>query len=138
MPSFVKKLLFFALFLGLFILVVLFLEPPQSWNKASIFQIMAFFLPILLAITVLIDILLHYLPHSFIFALGIILGLAFYAVNQLNILSGLLVLLITLLSYRVFPKMRLPRFRLTYTVKIPKLHMQKQQPHKLRRLRRLR
>jgi len=137
MPAFVKKLLFFGLFLSLFVLVVLYLEPPKSWQNASLFQIMAFFLPLLLAITVLIDILVHYLPHSFIFALGIILGLAFYAVNQLNILTGLLVLLITLLSYRVFPKMRLPRFRLTPSSKIPKLHMQKQEPPKLRRLRRL-
>ena len=137
MPSFVKKLLFFGLFLGLFILVVIYLEPPKSWPEASLFQIMAFFLPLLLGITVLIDILVHYLPHSFIFALGIIMTLAFYAVNQLSILSGLLVLLITLLSYRVFPKMRLPRFRLTRSSKIPKLHMQKQEGPKLRRLRRL-
>jgi hypothetical protein len=138
MPPFVKKLLFFFSFLALFVLVILYIEPPKSWPEASIFQMMAFFLPILLAITALVDILMHYLPHSFILALGIILGLAFYAVNQLNILSGLLVLLITLLSYRVFPKMKLPRFRLTSGSKIPKLHMRKQEVPKIRRLRRLR
>ena len=138
MPSFTKKLLFFALFLSLFILVVLYIEPPKSWPEASIFQITAFFLPLILAITVLIDLLLHYLPHSFILSLGIILGLAFYAVNQLNILSGLLVLLITLLSYRVVPKMRLPRLRLTRSSKIPKLHMRKRETPRIRRLRRLR
>ena len=136
MPVF-KKLLFFTLFLALFILVVLYVEPPKSWGEASIFQIMAFFMPLLLALTVFIDILLHYLPHSFILALGLILSLSFYAVNQLNILTSLLVLLITLLSYRVFPKMKLPRLRLTRSSKIPKLHMQKQEGHKLRRLRRL-
>lgn len=133
----IKKLIFFFVCLAIFILVVLYLEPPKSWPEASIFQIMAFFLPLLLGITVLVDILLHYLPHSFIFALGLILALAFYGVNQLNILTGLLVLLITLLSYRVFPKMKLPRFRLTGGSKIPKLHMQKQESPKLRRLRRL-
>ncbi len=138
MSSLVKKLIFFFVFLALFVLVVLYVEPPQSWESASIFQIMAFFLPLIFAITALIDILLHYPPHSFIFSLGIILTLAFYAVDQLNILTGLLVLLITLLSYRVFPKMKLPRFRLTRGTKIPKLHMRKSETPRIRRLRRLR
>jgi len=139
MPSFAYKLLFFFLFLSIFTLVVLFLEPPQSWQSASIIQIMAFFLPLIFGLTVLIDILVHYLPHSFIFSLGLILTLAFYAVNQLNILSFLLVLLITLLSYRVFPKMKLPRFRLTSSSKIPKLQMHKStKPPETPRIRRLR
>jgi prepilin signal peptidase PulO-like enzyme (type II secretory pathway) len=133
----IKKLFFFFLFSGLFLLVVLYLEPPKSWQEASVFQIMAFFLPMLLAIMSLVDILTHYLPHSFIISLGIILLIAFFGAGQLNYLTAILVILVTALSFRIFPKMRLPRFRLTPSSKIPKLHMQKQEPPKLRRLRRL-
>lgn len=138
MGTTIRKILLLIFFVSLFILVVTFMEPPKSWNEASIFQIMAFFLPLLLTITILLDFFIHFLPHSFILSLGIILGLAFYAVNQLGVLSGLLVILITSLSWRVFPKMKLPRFRLTRSQKIPKLHMAKREPPKLRGLRRLR
>jgi hypothetical protein len=133
-----KKITLFALFTAIFSLVIYYVQPPKSWNEASIFQIMAFFLPLLLAVTAFTDFFIRYLPHSFILSLGLILGLAFYAVSQLNYLTGVLVFLITLFSWRVFPKMKLPRFRLTGRSKIPKLHMQKKEPPKLRGLRRLR
>src|SRR3989344_3001042 len=136
MPSFLKKLFFFALFLALFILVVLYLEPPKSWTEASLFQIMAFFLPLLLGLTIFTDLAVKYLPHSFIIGLGIILVLAFYSVNQLNYLTSALVVLIVAFLLRVFPKMKLPRFRLTVSSKIPKLHIQKQEPPRRHRLRR--
>jgi hypothetical protein len=136
-PSFVRKLLFFIACLGIFTLVVIFLEPPESWEEASVWQIMAFFLPLLLGATAVIDILVHYFPHSFIIALGGILLLAFYAVSQLNLLTGSLVILATALFVRLFPKMRMPRFRLTSGSKIPKLHMQKQEAPQMRRLRRI-
>ncbi|MBI4039978.1 hypothetical protein HY389_01335, partial [Candidatus Daviesbacteria bacterium] len=126
--SFLKRLLPILVFGSIFALVVYSVTPPKSWNEASIFQIMAFFLPLLLALTIFLDFFIRYLPHSFILSLGLILGLSFYAVNQLSILSGLLVILITSLSWRVFPKMKLPRFRLTGKAKIPKLHLAKRQP----------
>lgn len=137
MPLVIRKLLAFTFFLALFVAVILYIEPPGSWREANIFQILAFFLPILLAITALVDILVHYLPHSFILSLGIILLLAFFGAGQLNLLTGALVVLITVFCFRIFPKMKLPRFRLTRSSKIPKLHMQKQETPKLRRLRRL-
>lgn len=140
LPIFVYKLLAFIGFLSLFILVIFFIEPPASWQEASVFQMLAFFVPILLALTAVIDILMHYFPHSFIISLGVIMFLAFYAVNQLNILTGVLVFLITAFFVRVFPRMRLPRFRLTGRTKIPKLHMSsepKVEEPKIRRLRRL-
>lgn len=137
-----QKLLAFIAFLGIFILVVLYIEPPKSWPEASIFQIMAFFIPLLLAITVLIDIVMHYYPHSFIIALGIILALAFYGVNQLNWITGSLAVLSTAYFVRIFPKMKLPRFRLTSDSRIPKLQMHKNakpaETPRIRRLRRIR
>lgn len=138
MPGFFRKVLLLVVFFALFALVVIYIEPPKSWNEASIFQIAAFFLPLLLTLTILLDFFMHYFPHSFILSLGLILGLSFYAVNQLNFLTAILVFLIILFSWRVFPKMKLPRFRLTGRSKIPKLHMAKREPPKLRGLRRLR
>lgn len=125
-------------FIALFTSVIIYIEPPRSWQEASIFQIMAFFLPLLLGLTVLLDFFIRYSPHSFILSLGLILSLAFYAVRELNYLTGALVILVTLFSWRVFPKMKLPRFRLTGGSNIPKLHMQKKESPKLRGLRRLR
>lgn len=133
----IKRLFSFFLFTGLFLLVVFYIPAPASWQEASVFQITVFFLPILLAITSLADILVHYLPHSFILALGAILLLAFFGARQLNFLTAILVILVTAFCFRIFPKMKLPRFRLTPSSKIPKLHMQKQEAPKLRRLRRL-
>ena len=133
----IKKLVLFFIFLGLFVLVIVYVQPPESWEKASVFQIVAFFLPILLALTSFVDILVHYPPHSFILSLGAILLLAFFGAGQLNYLTGTLVILVTAFCFRIFPKMKLPRFRLTRSQKIPKLHMQKQELPKLRRLRRL-
>ena len=140
LPIYIYKLLAFIGFLSLFMLVIFYIEPPRTWQEASVFQMLAFFVPILLALTAVIDILMHYFPHSFIISLGVIMFLAFYAVNQLNILTGVLVVLITAFFVRVFPKMKLPRFRLTGSAKIPKLHMSSpptvEEP-KIRRLRRL-
>lgn len=132
MPSFAKKLLLFAGFLSLFILVILYVEPPESWQSASVFQIVAFFLPIVLALTAFLDILVHYIPHSFILSLGAILLLAFFGAGQLNYLTGILVILVTAFCFRIFPKMKLPRFRLTSGSKIPKLQMRKKEAPKLK------
>lgn len=134
----IKKLILFLLFFGLFVLVIVYIEPPQSWKEASVFQIVAFFLPILLALTSFADILVHYPPHSFILSLGAILLLAFFGAGQLNYLTAILVILVTAFCFRIFPKMKLPRFRLTSSSKIPKLHMQRKELPKIRRLRRLR
>jgi hypothetical protein len=133
-----KKIGLLALFLILFLLVVFYIEPPQSWEKASLFQIFAFFMPLLLSVTVLIDIRVRYFPHSFILSLGLMLLLAFYSVRQLNYLTGALVVLLVAFFIRIFPRMKLPRFRLTGEPKIPKLHIQKQEPPRRHRLRRIR
>ncbi len=131
------KVLIFLLFAAVFTLVILLIEPPQTWQQASIFQILAFFIPLIVTTTLLLDFFIRYMPHSFIIALGFIMALAFYAVRELNFLTGTLVILITVFGWRVFPKMKLPRFRLTGSSKIPKLHMRKQEQPKLRGLRRL-
>lgn len=136
----VKKIIAFWVCLIIFALVIIYTEPPKSWAEASVFQLLAFFLPILIAMTALLDILVHYFPHSFIISSGVIMALAFYAVNQLNWLTAILAILITAFFVRVFPKMKLPRFRLTGSSKIPKLHMSsspKVEEPRIRRLRRL-
>lgn len=142
LPVFVYKILVLLACTSLFILVLFYVEAPESWDSATTFQIMAFFLPLLVGITAIIDILVHYYPHSFIIALGSIVALAFFGVGQFNIWTGSLVVLATALSVRLFPRMKLPRFRLTVGSKIPKLSMsntaKKLEEPRIRRLRRLR
>lgn len=142
LPIFAYKLLVVLVCASLFILVLFYVEAPESWASASTFQIVAFFLPLLIGLTAIIDILLHYYPHSFIISLGAIVSLAFFGVGQLNIWTGSLVILATALSVRLFPKMKLPRFRLTVGSKIPKLSMsnapKRVEEPRIRRLRRLR
>lgn len=132
-----KKIGFLIFFAGCFLLVVFYVEPPLNWEQASIFQIIAFFLPLLLALTTLLDLGVRYVPHSFIISLGAMLLLAFYSVRLLNYLTGTLVILVAAFLVRVFPRMKMPRFRLTPGSKIPKLHIQKQEAPRRHRLRRL-
>lgn len=142
LPIFVYKIFILLICASLFVLVLFYVEAPESWATASTFQIVAFFLPLLIGLTAIIDILMHYYPHSFIISLGAIVCLAFFGVGQLNIWTASLVILVTALSVRLFPKMKLPRFRLTAGSKIPKLSMsnppKKVEEPRIRRLRRLR
>lgn len=141
LPVFLYKVILLLVCASLFILVLFYVEAPVSWGSATTFQIVVFFLPLLIGLTAIIDILMHYYPHSFIISLGAIVALAFFGVGQLNILTCSLVILVTALSVRLFPKMKLPRFRLTVGSKIPKLSMSssiKKDEPRIRRLRRLR
>lgn len=142
LPVFLYKVILILVCASLFILVLFYVEAPASWDSATTFQIVVFFLPLLIGLTAIIDILMHYYPHSFIISLGAIVCLAFFGVGQLNIWTGSLVALSTALSVRLFPKMKLPRFRLTAASKIPKLSMsnppKKIEEPRIRRLRRLR
>lgn len=100
--------------------VVYFVPAPPSWPEASAWQILAFFLPILLFLTFLTNILFSYLPHAFIAGLGLMFLVVLQASNQINILSVVLTLAATILLIRLFPKMNY-RFRLTRSPKIPKI-----------------
>lgn len=115
---FIKRLVpivFYGLLWGF---VVYFVEPPASWPEATAWQILAFFLPLTLAITFIINLVFNYFPHSFISALGLLMLIVMYAINQLTFISGGIVILLTTLLIKIFPRVRLlPRFKLTPLLK---------------------
>ena len=124
--SLIKRFLSVLFFGLIFASVIYFVTPPTSWMQASILQILLFFIPLLLFLTFFINLLLKYLPFSFIISCATIMTLVFYSINMLNWLSGILILLTMTLILRLFPKLRYPRFRLTKQDKIPRLtHVRK-------------
>lgn len=98
MPKFRKlfsktlPVIFFGTF---FTLVLILITPPLSWDQASVFQILIFFLPLLFLFTFFINIFLNFFPRSFIISLGVIVILVLQAINILNILTFILVTSIT-------------------------------------------
>lgn len=109
--SLIPKILSFIISLSLFASVVYLLEPPKSWPEASLLQILGFFIPLLLTLTFFFQFFFNYFPRSFMAGLGGMMLLTLQAANQLNIYSGIGVAATTILAIRLFPKMRLPRFR---------------------------
>lgn len=119
--SFLKRLFPALAFGSIFALVVYSVTPPPSWNEASIFQILSFFIPLLFFLTFFINLFLKYLPYSFIIACGFTILLALLSIGFLNPLSLILILLVIVLFFKLYPKLRYPRLSLTNKYKIPKL-----------------
>lgn len=116
--KFIHRLVPIAFYLLLWSLVVYFIEPPRSWPEATSGQILVFFIPLTLALTFIIELFFNYFPHSFIAALGLLMLLVMFAINQLTVVSGGITLLITTLLIKIFPRVRLlPRIRLTPLLK---------------------
>ncbi len=116
-----KKLLILIINTAIFISILFLIEPPKSWPEASTSQILLFFIPLLLTLSTFFDFFLKYPPHSFIAGLGIMVLVAFAGVNQLSPITTTLIVLTTILFIRLFPKVRLPRLKLTRFQKIPKM-----------------
>lgn len=118
---FLRRILLFLLSLSIFASVIYFIEPPKSWPEASIFQILVFFIPLILSYSTFVNLLVQYFPHSFILGLGLLILTVLYTTSSLNLLSAPLTLALTLIAIKIFPKLRFPKFRLTKNHKIPKL-----------------
>lgn len=111
-----RKIAILLISLGFLIYVIFKVEPPKDWVSASIFQILIFFIPLLLTVTFFADLFINYLPRSFIIGLSFLILSVLQALKLLNILSGVIVILGTIVLFRFFPKTRL-----TFFTKIPKL-----------------
>ena len=101
MKKFLPKL-FLPLFLwGVFIYIVNTFEPPQIFTQISLFQILLFFIPLFLALTFTINMLVRFLIFSFTIALALCLIILLKGIGGLNPISGLLTLFAfgLLLSY---------------------------------------
>jgi hypothetical protein len=116
--KFINQLIPILFYVSLWGIVVFFIEPPKSWPEATLFQILAFFVPLTLALTFMINLVLKYFPHSFMASLGVLMLLVLYAINQLTPIAGGIVILITILFIKLFPRVRLlPRIKLTPLLK---------------------
>jgi hypothetical protein len=122
MPA-LKKFSLSLIPLAFFLAVIYFTPPPISWEQASNAQILFFFLPLLLFLMLFINIFFSYLPHSFIGSLGLIMLLAFQGSHLLTPISAVIIIVVTLIFMRLFPKLRYPRFKwhLTTSSKIPNI-----------------
>ena len=122
MELFKKTFLVLASLL-IFLYVIFFIEPPKSWQLASYFQILVFFIPILMFFTFLADILIDYLPKSFLIGLLLMLFGVFYSSGILNIFTGIVLFVFLIMSLKYFPDKGLHFFgrSLTRFTKMPKL-----------------
>lgn len=119
-----KNLLGVLLSTGILYLVLNYIEPPKSWQEASVFQILIFFLPLLSFFTFLINLFLKYIPRSFIGGLGLMFLVVLQSVDQINLISVPLVLALTIICAKLFPKLRFRKikpYRLTRNDKIPRI-----------------
>lgn len=122
-----SKILLTVLLFLIFLSVIFFVKPPESWAVASVWQILIFFIPLLLFLTSLVNLFLQFLPKSFIASLGIMVILVFQASGLLNIISSIVIIAITLAFLKFFPKfkykLKIPFLKrgLTTEAKIPKL-----------------
>lgn len=113
----IKKFLLTILSLAIFFYVINYLPYPTSWQEATTFQILAFFLPLLFFATFLLNFLIYSLARSFALGLGILVLLVLYSQNQLTIISFLLtIIFFGLLAWKM------PEYRFKRDAgKIPKL-----------------
>ena len=119
-----KKQILILIPLSVFIFVVFKIEPPKDWITASYFQIFIFFTPLLLIVTFFADLFINYLPKSFLFGLAFVVLAVLQALGLLNIITGAILVIITYLTSKFFPKTRL-----TFFTKIPKLSAMRHPEH---------
>ena len=89
-------------FWGVFILVIFNVEYPNTIPEASLFQLVAFFLPLFLSLTFTVNLIIRNIPSSVAFSLGIILLLALKSLNSVNSLTVILVIIATVLLISYF------------------------------------
>lgn len=110
------RLLTIIVILTTLIYIFIYIPYPNSWEQASISQILVIFVSFLIISTLIIDLFLKYLPRSFILGMGLMVMITLQALNILNSLLAIEIILVSILLARIFPKLRL-----TGSIKIPKL-----------------
>lgn len=107
------------IFWGGLILVIFQVPYPDSLTTASAFQIFAFFVPLLLAISLTLNLIAKNIFISCSVALGVVLLLVLKALDSINIITIIIVITAVGLLISYFRKVR--RTNLTKLPKIPKL-----------------
>lgn len=117
--SFLLKFMPAILFWGAFIFFVLMIPYPQTLTEANALQISLFFIPLFLALMFSFNIFLKNALISFSISLGLIFLLVLKALNSLNIVTGILIIISIGLFLSYFKKIK--KRNLTKLPKIPKL-----------------
>jgi len=111
-------------FWAVFVYVVLQVPYPETITQANILQLSAFFIPLFLALTLALNIFLKNIFISASISLGLIFLLALKALDSLNLVTVVLILISVGLLVSYFRKIN--RKNLTKLPKIPKLtHIRK-------------
>lgn len=80
-------------FWGIFAGVILTIPYPESFTQAKLDQLAFFFLPLFLALTFTLNIFLKNILQSFSISLGLIFLLILKALDSLNFVTGILILI---------------------------------------------
>lgn len=108
------------LFWGTFVFVIFQVPYPETITQASTQQLLSFFVPLILAITLTINIILKNIYLSASFSLGLIFLLILKSLDSLNIVTAILTIIAVALLISYFSKVK-ARSHLTKLPKIPKL-----------------
>lgn len=106
-----KRLIWLILSILLLILVVNKVPPPHSWAQASVFQILALFIPLLTTFTLFFHLFVKNLTLSFILSLAGLVLAVLQASRHLNPSTFFLTILITLIIILIIRNLR-PRPKL--------------------------
>lgn len=106
-------------FWGIFAVVVLQIPYPESLTQANSLQLLAFFIPLFLALSMTLNIFLRNILSSLSISLGLIFLLILQALASLNIVTATLTVVATYLLFSYFRKIK--KRSLTKPPKISKL-----------------
>lgn len=103
---------------GIFIFVVLQVPYPENLTQANLTQLVSFFIPLFLALSLTINLFLKNYLSSCSISLGLISVLILKTLDSLNIVTSILIIITTALLISYFRK---TKRGLTNYSKIPKL-----------------
>lgn len=122
MPKIILRIFSAFFFWGIFILVIFKIPYPQNLSEANLLQISAFFSSLFLAILFTLNIFSNSFYISFSLTLGLILILVLKALESLNLVTAVFVLIFAGLLTSYFSKRNSPtKSNLTKLSKIPTL-----------------
>lgn len=113
------------IFWAVFVYVILQIPYPESITQANLFQLVSFFLPLFIALSFTLKLLLQNILVSLSISMGIIFLLILKSLDSLNLVTGILTVMAIGLLISYFKKIK--KKGLTLGSKIPKLtNMRKQ------------
>ncbi len=104
MAKFVLNVLLSLFFWGFFVWVIFNIEPPKSLTQANVLQLAYFYIPLFLAVTFTLNLLIKTILASSSLSLGIIFLLTLKAMGLFSFLYIGLTIIATLLLFSYFKK----------------------------------